>query len=76
MFEWLGTEKSCTADQFKMVLKLLRENGFKLVLLDKVYGTNSKLKPDDSTITDDKLVEMNRGGKGTNFLWSRISLNL
>ena len=74
MFEWLGTEKSCTADQFKMVLKLLRENGFKLVLLDKVYGTNSKLKPD--VITDDELVKMNRGGKGTNFLWSRISLNL
>ena len=76
MFEWLGTEKSCTADQFKMVLKLLRDNGFKLVLLDKVYGMNSKLKPDDSSIADDELVKMNRGGKGTNFLWSRISLSL
>ena len=75
MFEWLGTEKSCTADQFKMVLKLLRDNGFKLVLLDKVHHTKSKFKP-DSSITDDELVEMNRGGKGTNFLWSRISLNL
>ena len=62
IFEWAGTSENCSADDFKKVLNLLRQNGFKLYQLKGHWM-------DASNVPDDKLLAT----KGANLFWSKVA---
>jgi len=66
IFEWAGVSDNCSADDFKKVLNLMRQNGLKLYQRRQSGG---KWQFDEaSNVPDDKLL----AAKGANLFWSKV----
>ena len=63
VFEWTGVNKNCTADDFKKVLSLLKQNGFKLYKWKRFRQKWG----DASLMSDEDLVRRS----GANLFWSK-----
>jgi len=67
IFEWAGESDNCSADDFRKVLNLLRQNG--LTLYQQRWSA-FKWEFDNATnVSDDELLKW----KGVNLFWSKVS---
>ena len=67
IFEWAGESDNCSADDFRKVLNLLRQNG--LTLYQQRWSAFKWEFDNASNVPDDELLKW----KGVNLFWSKVS---